>query len=125
MTEILFKEESYRIVGIIYKVYNDLGYGYQEKYYYRPIKDELMRSGFSVKEQLLTPLLYNDKSIGRYYLDFLINGCIILEIKVANQVYPRYVKQVLGYLKSNKIKLGIIAVLNKDGVIIKRVLNER
>jgi GxxExxY protein len=125
MTEVLFKDESYKIVGIIYKVYNELGFGYQEKYYYRPIKDELIQAGFSVKEQLLTPLLYNDKSIGRYFLDFLINGCIVLEIKVANQVYPRHIKQVLGYLKANNLKLGIIAVLNKDGVIIKRVLNER
>ena len=50
MTEVLFKEESYRIVGIIYKVYNELGFGYQEKYYYRPIKDELITAGFSVKE---------------------------------------------------------------------------
>jgi GxxExxY protein len=125
MTEVLFKDESYKIVGIIYKVYNELGFGYQEKYYYRPIKDELVQAGFLVKEQLLTPLLYNDKSIGRYFLDFLINGLIVLEIKVANQVYPRHIKQVLGYLKANNLKLGIIAVLNKDGVIIKRVLNER
>ena len=125
MTEILFKEESYEIVGVVYKVYNDLGFGYQEKYYYRPIRDELTKAGFQIKEQLLTPLLYNNKSIGRYFLDFLINDRIVLEIKIANQVYPKAIKQVLGYLKANNLKLGIIAVLNKDGVIIKRVLNER
>ena len=38
MSEALFAQESYNIVGILFKVYNELGFGYQEKYYYRAIK---------------------------------------------------------------------------------------
>lgn len=88
MGEIYFKDESYKIVGAVIKGFKELGYGYQEKYYYRAIKLALIDSGFSVAEQLLTPLAFKGESIGRYYLDFLINQAIVLEIKVSNQVYP-------------------------------------
>ncbi len=123
MVEIYHKDDSYKIVGIIIKVYKDLGYGYQEKYYYRAIKEALVQAGFVVEEQLLTKLAYAGKSIGRYYLDFLINKIIVLEIKVSNEIYPRHVKQVLGYLTANNLQLGIIAAFTKNGVIFKRVVN--
>jgi len=123
MGEIYYKNDSYKIVGVTIRVFKELGYGYQEKYYYRAIKLALIEAGFSVVEQLLTPLVFNGKSIGRYYLDFLINNEIVLEIKVSNQVYPRHVRQVLGYLKANNLKLGIIAAFTKNGVVFQRVVN--
>lgn len=123
MVEIYYKDDSYKIVGMVIKVYKALGYGYQEKYYYRAIKLALIEAGFSVIEQLLTPLVFNGKPIGRYYLDFLINNKIVLEIKVSNQVYPRHVRQVLGYLKANNLKLGIIAAFTKNEVVFQRVVN--
>ena len=123
MVEIFYKDDSYKIVGIIIKVFKDLGYGYQEKYYYRAIKEALIQAGFLVEEQVLTKLVYAGKSIGRYYLDFLVNKTIVLEIKVSNEIYPRHIKQVLGYLTANNLKLGIIAAFTKNGVVFKRVVN--
>jgi len=123
MAELLYPELSYKIVGVLYDVYNELGFGYQEKYYYRAIKNRLLKEGLVVKEQLFANLVSDQKSIGRYFLDFLINDCIVLELKVANEAYPRHVKQVLGYLKANHLKLGILGVFSKESVIIKRVVN--
>src|SRR6266404_5087406 len=104
---------SYQIIGILYEVYNELGFGYQEKYYYRAIKNRLLVKGFKVAEQLLSRILSDRKIIGRYFLDFLVsneNENIVLEIKVANEVYPQHIRQVLGYLKNNKLRLGLVAV---------------
>lgn len=123
MTEALFPTESYKIVGILFDVYNELGFGYQEKYYYRAIKNKLIATGFKVKEQLYTPLLSDGKSIGGYYLDFLINDCIILEIKVGSAVYLKNIKQVHGYLIAHKLQFGIIGVFSKNGILQKRVIN--
>jgi len=122
-SKVVYTELSYKVVGVVFDVYNELGFGYQEKYYYRTIKNKLLSLGLDVKEQLLAKLISENKPIGRYFLDFLIDNKLVLELKVANQVYPKHVKQVLGYLKANSLKLGIIAVFCRDGVIIKRVLN--
>jgi GxxExxY protein len=123
MGELYFPKQSYLIVGILYDIYNELGFGYQEKYYYRAIKNRLIKAEFKVKEQLPTKLVSDGKIIDRYFLDFLIDDCIVLELKVAEMIYPRHIKQVIGYLKANNLNLGILAVFSKSGVIIKRVLN--
>jgi GxxExxY protein len=120
---LLYQNLSYAIIGVLFDVYNELGYGYQEKYYYRAVKNKLAEKGLVIKEQLLTPLTIGGKSIGRYYLDFLINGKVVLELKVANQIYPKHIKQVLGYLKANHLRVGIIGAFTKDGVLLKRVIN--
>lgn len=117
---------SYYVIGVLYEVYNELGFGYQEKYYYRGIKNKLVALGYKVTEQLLTPISVGGKTIGRYFLDFLIdNGQekLVLELKVAEKVYPQHIRQVLGYLKANKLKLGLIGVISTHGVIVKRVIN--
>lgn len=126
MAELVYKDESYSIVGAAIKVYNELGFGYQEKYYYRGLKKALEDLGFKVTEQLWTPLIFEGQSIGGYYLDFLVEkgACkIIIELKIANAVYHQHIKQVFGYLKANNLKLGIIIVFTTHGLISKRVLN--
>jgi GxxExxY protein len=37
-SKVIYKELSYQIIGVMFNVYNDLGYGYQEKYYYKAIE---------------------------------------------------------------------------------------
>jgi GxxExxY protein len=126
MAELVFKDESYEIVGAAIKVYNALGFGYQEKYYYRGLKKAFEDLDYIVTEQLFTPLVFEGKSIGRYYLDFLVektNCKIVVELKVANEVYPQHIRQVYGYLRANNLKLGIIIVFSKNGVLQKRIVN--
>lgn len=126
MAELIFKEESYEIVGAALKIFNELGFGYQEKYYYRGLKNALLELGFKVQEQLCTPLIAAGKSIGRYYLDFLVeknSAKIIIELKVANEIYPQHIRQVYGYLKANNLRLGILIVFSKKGVLQKRIVN--
>ena len=123
MKNVPSKELTYKVIGALYDTYNELGFGYQEKYYYRAIKLKLQEKGLKVKEQLLARITASGKIIGRYFLDFLVDDLLVLEIKVANAVYSKHIKQVLGYLKANALKLGIVAVFTKQGVIIKRVIN--
>ena len=68
-------------------------------------------------------IVYKDKVIGKYQLDFLIKNKIAIELKVANNFYPKHIKQLPGYLKSAKLKLGLLAIFKKDGVEIKRIVN--
>ena len=123
MFDLETNQTTHQIIGVLYQVYNTIGYGYQEKYYYRAIKSDLLKLGFTVQEQLHTPLQYNNQNIGRYFLDFLVNDKIVLEIKVANQIYPQHIRQVLGYLKAHNLHVGLIAAFTKEGVIVKRVLS--
>lgn len=120
--KIIFADLSYNINGILYKVFNELGGGYQEKYYYKAIEQELNQQKISFRKQVVVDLNYKNTNIGRYILDYLIDNKIVLELKVTPHFTQRDVKQVLAYLDKSNIELGILASFRKDRVYIKRIL---
>jgi len=121
--KIIYKDLSYKIVGIVYKVYNDLGYDYQEKYYKNAISLEFDKEHLGYNRKKEIKLNYSGKNIGRYFLDFIIENKIILEIKITNYFHSRDIKQILGYLKSAKLKLGILVLVTPNGIKCKRIIN--
>ena len=122
MAELIHPELSYKIVGILFKVYNQLGGGYQEKYYQQAIKRELFCSQIPFLEQVRADLNYNGRLIGRYYLDFIIDHKIVLEIKAVPAFSTKEIMQVLNYLKQTDLQLGILASLNRNNLFYKRIL---
>ena len=117
------KDLTYKIIGVLYEAYNNLGFGYQEKYYQRAIGEELKKEGLRYKKELINKVEYNKKIIGRYFVDFLIEDRVILETKVANDFYQKDINQILAYMKHFDIKLGILSIFTKNGVKVKRLIN--
>jgi GxxExxY protein len=122
MSKLVHPELSYKIVGVLYKVYNQLGGGYQEKYYQQAIKRELFLSRITFLERVRTDFNYNGKIIGRYYLDFVIDHKIVLEIKATPIFSRKDIAQVLNYLRQSGLQLGILASLNRNNIFYKRIL---
>mgnify|MGYP001604295094 CR=1 FL=1 len=122
MTELIHKDLSYKIIGILYEVYNNFGPGYQEKYYQKAIKMALEKASIPYLEQVRADLEYKGKFIGRYYIDFVVNYKIVLEIKVSVNFSKRDIRQVLGYLKQSGLELGILAYFASEGLKFKRIL---
>jgi len=121
--KLIYPELSYRVVGILYDVYNQLGSGYQEKYYQRAVAKALKDGDIAYKREKCVPLEFRGQGIGRHFVDFEIEGKILLELKTTNQILPKDVKQVLMYLHSTGLPLGIVAVFTRDKLVYKRVLN--
>ena len=120
--DLVERELSYKVVGVLFDVYNALGGGYQEKYYQKAVAKELAIRGISSEEQVRVPLIYKAMPLGRYYLDFLIENKIILEIKATDIFFARDIKQILAYLKAKDLPLGILANFGRSGLKLKRVL---
>lgn len=123
MEENLYTDETYKLIGMGYTVYNNLKFGYQEKYYQRAYALELDQSGYRYRQESKVRIVYKEKIIGRYFLDFLVNDRIVVELKVASDFHPKHVAQVLGYLKAKNLRIGIILLFTKKGLRVKRVIN--
>ncbi len=123
--KIIYKELSYLITGILFEVYNELGYGYQEKYYERAIAQSLVTGKIKFKEQAPYRIIFKGEEIGRYYLDFIIEDRIVLEIKKGNYFSKKNIEQVKGYLKATGLELAILANFTPSGVKTLRVLNSK
>jgi GxxExxY protein len=114
---------SYKIVGILYDVYNELGSGHREYVYERAIASEFRKSGIKFAEQVPANLTYKGGIIGQYRFDFLVEGKIVLELKQGDRFSRKNFEQVTGYLQLKNLPLGILANFTSSGVVTKRVLN--
>jgi GxxExxY protein len=121
--DLLYPEMSYQIIGILFEVYNELGYGYQEKYYQRAISARLKEMNFSFKEQIPVKINFQRNEIGTYFLDFIIDNKIAIEIKKGDKFLKTNIDQLYAYLKASGLKLGILVNFTKKGSQFKKIIN--
>ncbi len=121
--ELIYPELSYKIIGILIKVHNELGNKYQEKYYQRATAIELKKNNIKFDKEVPVDLIYEGNKIGKYFFDFLIDNKIILELKTTDRFKISDYKQISAYLKSKKMKLGIIANFRSEKLTHKRIIN--
>lgn len=121
--KIIYPELSYKIVGMLFEVHTKLGNRYQEKYYQRAIESEFKNNKIIYSKELAVDLMYGKERIGKYFLDFLVEDKIILEIKAVPHFKISDYKQVSAYLKSKNIKLGILANFRTEKLTYKRIIN--
>lgn len=123
MAELIYPELSYKIVGILFDVHSKLGGKYQEKYYQRAVEVALKQEGLSYEKEIMVDLSFKEKKIGEYFLDFLLEDKIILELKATSRFNRNDFRQVMAYLRAKKLKLGILANFRGDKLVYKRILN--
>jgi GxxExxY protein len=125
MTELIHPELSYKIIGCCLNVYNTLGGGYQEKVYQSAVSRELANSKISFLEQIKADIFYRNNKIHRYFLDFIVDNKIVLELKVSPRFNSKDIIQALNYLKQTNLQLGILVSFHRDAFFYKRVLRGR
>ncbi len=107
---ILFKQESYRIIGACFEVYKDKGSGFLEAVYQECLVLELTERGIDFVAQPKLRLQYKGKELEQTYQpDFLCFGEIILEIKAVGKLADEHRAQVINYLKVTGKRLGLLA----------------
>jgi len=121
--DLIYPDLCYQIMGILFQVWKDIGFGHKEIFYQKATAQGLQDFSLPFKEQVPAKINYKGKFIGIYYFDFLINEKIVLEIKVRNYFYKKDIDQLYVYLKAKNLKLGVIAHFTKTGVKFKRVVN--
>jgi len=123
MEKVVYPELSYKIVGILFDIWREIGYSHKEKYIQAAIESAFVKNDIPFKREVKADLKFRDDKIGTYFLDFLVDNKIILEIKRRNYFSKDDITQIYNYLKTTCLRLGIIAHFTKDGVKFKRILN--
>ena len=110
-------------MGTLFDVYNEIGSGCHEKYYQNAIAVGLKNKGIHFSEQVYTPLIFQGTKVGSYFLDFLIDSKIVLEIKKGDRFSKNNIEQTLNYLKTSQLKLGILANFGQSELKSRRIVN--
>ncbi|WDF77914.1 GxxExxY protein [Mucilaginibacter sp. KACC 22773] len=123
MTDILFKEESYKIIGVCFEVHKILGHGFKEVVYKDALEFEFKRLGLPFEKEKPYSLFYKEQKLKHFFVaDFVLYNTIILEIKAGNYIGDPYIKQTLNYLKASGLRLGIVINFGAPSVEYQRVI---
>ena len=107
--KILFKEESYRIIGACFEVYKEMGSGFLEAVYQECLRIEFTEQGIPFVEKPLLALFFKGGELEKKYEpDFVCFDEIIVEVKAVKQLTDDFRAQVINYLKSTKKQLGLL-----------------
>ena len=124
MAEILFRDESYAIVGACMKVHSALGAGFLEAVYQEALENEFTKRKIPFKRQHKLSVYFDGQKLKKYYIaDFLCYDNIILELKVIQYLSSSQYKQLQNYLKATNMKLGMLINFGNTSLQYKRIIN--
>lgn len=106
--ELIHKELTDQIIRSFYDVYNILGYGFLERVYQNALFLELKSRGLRVEHQKQIQVYYKKINVGEYYADLIVNDLVVIELKCASTLIEAHEKQLLNYLKSTRLEVGLL-----------------
>jgi GxxExxY protein len=123
MTEIIYKEESFRIIGLCMEVHNNLGKGFLEIVYKDALEYEFRKNNIPFEREKEYEINYKDIVLPhKFYDDFVVFDKIILEVKGMAGIAEGHIAQTLNYLKVSGLKLGLIVNFGELSLQSKRVV---
>ena len=109
MTELIYKEESYKIIGACFEVYKEMGCGFLEPVYQECLEKELALQGIPFDAQKIVELNYKGQKLDKIYKpDFLCFDKIIIEIKAVSKLNNEFRAQIINYLNATNMRLGLL-----------------
>lgn len=122
--KIIFKEESYKIIGICMNIHSTLGNGFLEAVYSEVLEKEFVKNNIPYQREVKLDLFFNGEKLDKKYkADFICFDNIILEIKAVSFIHENFTKQTLNYLKATDKKLGQLINFGEKSLKYKRIIN--
>jgi GxxExxY protein len=101
-------ELTQKIIGVFYEVYNELGYGFLESVYQDCMIIALNDADITARPQVPLPVWFRGHKIGEFRADILVENTVLLELKTARNLDSGHEAQLLHYLKSTPIEIGLL-----------------
>jgi GxxExxY protein len=122
MSEFYYKELSFQIIGICYKVHKALGPGLPELVYNRALYLEFSKQGIPIETERQYKVFYDQVDVGFYRCDLIVDSKIILELKSEDRLTRNHDVQLFTYLNVTGIKVGYLINLGNRKMEFKRLI---
>ena len=124
MTDIVYKDKSYRIIGACMQVHSILGPGFLEAVYQEALEREFLKQKIPFVRHQKLCIFYDGEPLKKYYIaDFVCYDSIIVELKAAQGFFKNQYEQTGNYLKAINLKLGLLVNFGTPSLTYKRILN--
>src|SRR3989304_9724367 len=99
-TKLLHADLTYKIRGVMFDVYNNLGFGHKEVVYQRALAKEFDKLGIKYKREPKLKINYDGEVLGTYTPDFIVEDKVVIELKSARMFPVNLDRHVVNYLKA-------------------------
>ena len=108
MSELLYKEEIFQLVGLCMEIHRELGRGHDEVIYKDACVVEVSRARIPFSRENNYEVTYKGVILPHYYYaDFVVWDKILFEAKAVEKLTDSHLKQVLNYLAASKLRVGL------------------
>jgi GxxExxY protein len=123
MSNYLYEEDTYKIIGALMEVHKNLGKGFSEIVYKDAFEYELNKINFFFEREKEYLVHYKEVILNhKFYADFVVLNKIIIEIKSVNSLDEKHISQCLNYLHVSGHRLAILVNFNKTSLEYKRII---
>ncbi len=112
------------VIGCAYSVNSTLGSGFLESVYEGAMSLEMADRGLQFERQKRLPVTYRNEVVGEFVADFVIEQCLILELKAVRALGPEHQAQLLNYLNASRLSIGLLINFGTTRVQVKRLVNQ-
>ena len=123
MSELIYKEDCFKLVGFCMEIHRELGKGHDELIYKDALVVELSRAQIPYARENKHQVAYKGVLLPHFYrADFVVVGKILFEAKAVEKLAAAHVKQVLNYLAASILRLGLLVNFGGDSLEWRRVV---
>ena len=109
MSELIYKDEAYQIIGACFEVYKEKGPGFLEPVYQECLEVELALQAIPFTAQLPVILSYKGRRLARHYVaDVVCHEKVLVELKAVSALAEEHEAQVINYLHATGYRLGLL-----------------
>ena len=123
MAELLFKEESYKIVGVCMNIHKILGMGLKEINYKDAMEIDFVEAKIDFERERRFLVKYKDRVLRNPYVtDFVVFKSIVIEVKSVSSILDTHLAQALSYLAVSEMKLALVINFGERSLTYKRIV---
>jgi GxxExxY protein len=109
------------ILRAFFQIHKEMGFGFSEKVYESALEVLLKELGLFTERQKEILVYYHGKQVGEYKADMIVNGFVLLEIKSVEKLIDAHDAQLLNYLKSTKIEVGLLLNFGRQAEFHRKI----
>ena len=122
MTELLYKELTFKVIGAAMEAHRILGPGFLEAVYQGALERELNLRAIPFERKMKLPVIYKDVVIGDYEADLVIDKKFIVELKAVSKLNSSHEAQAMHYLAATGLRLALLLNFGAGSLEHRRVI---
>ncbi len=114
---------THDILKCCFEVMNELGSGFLESVYQNALLVSLNNQGIKACSEKPFDVYFKNQKVGCFVPDIIVENTVIIELKYVSVLLPEHQAQLINYLKTTHLPIGLLINFGNRKLQYKRLLH--